>query len=373
MNAHILSFESTYRAAGVSRYIYNLVRHLHDADPTNSYTVLVSEHVQGWRNISQHVSRLSVNRPLSRVLWEQTKLPFELRRIRADLLHAPVNVAPFRSVCPTVVTVHDLSFIHYPNSFRAFQRLYQQTMTPISIRRAARVIAVSENTRMDLLRLYRADPARVQVVYNGVEERFRPIDKPGVERFRRRRGLPERMILFVGTLEPRKNVSTLLKAYALLRKTGRTKVPLVIAGGKGWLYDPIFALAEELGLGEHLFFPGYVPDAELPLWYNAAEIFVFPSLYEGFGLTPLEAMACGTPVIVSSASSLPEVVGDAGLIVEPEDVEGLAESIARLLDDPALRKELGVAGQRRATGFTWQRTAQKTVAIYRQALGEEGN
>lgn len=373
MNAQLLSLDSTYRAAGVSRYIYNLVGCLHDADPTSRYTALVGEHVQGWRGIGQQISRMPTNQPLVRVLWEQTRLPSHLRSLHADLLHAPVNVAPLQSVCPTVVTVHDLSFIYYPDSFRAFQRLYQRTMTPISIGRAARIIAVSENTRMDLLRLCRADPARVQVVYNGVEGRFRPIDKPEVEEFRRRRGLPERMILFVGTLEPRKNVSTLLKAYALLRKTGRTKVPLVIAGGKGWFYSPIFALAEELGLGEHLLFPGYIADAELPLWYNAAEIFVFPSLYEGFGLTPLEAMACGTPVIVSSASSLPEVVGDAGLIVEPQDVEGLAEAIAQLLDDPALRKELGAAGRRRAREFTWPKTAQKTASVYRQALGEESN
>lgn len=373
MNAQLLSLDSTYRAAGVSRYIYNLVRCLHDADPTSRYTALVGEHVQGWLGIGQQISRVPMNRPLARVLWEQTRLPFQLRSLRADLLHAPVNVAPLQSVCPTVVTVHDLSFIHYPDSFRVLQRLYQRTMMPISIRRAARVIAVSENTKMDLLRLCRADPARVQVVYNGVEGRFRPIAKPEVEEFRRQRGLPERMILFVGTLEPRKNVTTLLKAYALLRKTGRTEVPLVIAGGRGWLYGPTLALAEELDLGEHVFFPGYVSDTELPLWYNAAEIFVFPSLYEGFGLTPLEAMACGTPVIVSSASSLPEVVGDAGLIVESQNVEGLAEAIARLLDDPALRKELGAAGQRRAREFTWPKTAQKTVAVYRQALDEEGN
>jgi glycosyltransferase involved in cell wall biosynthesis len=198
---------------------------------------------------------------------------------------------------------------------------------------------------------------------------MRPIDDREVIRaWKARRGLPERMVLFVGTLEPRKNLPLLLEAYARLRQTGCTHT-LVVAGGKGWYYQAIEATVERLGLRDAVLFPGFVPDEELPLWYNAAELFVYPSLYEGFGLPPLEAMACGTPVITSNAASLPEVVGDAGVVVDAHDVTALARAMADLLGDAERRRRLRAAGLARARQFTWRATANRTAALYHEILG----
>jgi len=175
------------------------------------------------------------------------------------------------------------------------------------------------------------------------------------------------MILFVGTIEPRKNLVTLLRSYALLREWTPAP-PLVIAGARGWRHREVFAAVRELALEEHVLLPGYVPREELPLWYNAADLFIYPSLYEGFGLPALEAMACGTPVITSNVSSLPEVVGEAGLTVGPNDVEGMAEALQRVLTDAPLRMELRSKGLQRAASFTWSRAAAETVAVYDRAL-----
>jgi glycosyltransferase involved in cell wall biosynthesis len=209
----------------------------------------------------------------------------------------------------------------------------------------------------------------VDVVYCGVDERFHPRDPAVVAAFRREKHLPERFILFLGTLEPRKNVVSLLEAYArLVASDGGAWPVLVVAGAKGWFYKKIFATVERLNLADKVLFPGYVPEKEKPLWYNAAETFVYPSLFEGFGLPPLEAMACGTPVIVSDTSSLPEVVGEAGIRVPPDDVVALAEAMAATLDDSAARAEWRKRGLARAARFSWHKTAQQTVCVYERAL-----
>ena len=196
--------------------------------------------------------------------------------------------------------------------------------------------------------------------------------------FRRRKGLPERFILFLGTLEPRKNLVRLIDAYALWRKTaypagrgGSSSVPaLVIAGGKGWFYDQIFARVTKLGLANDVLFPGFVPGKELPWFYRAAELFVYPSLFEGFGLPVLEALACGTPTIASATSSLPEVAGDAALLVNPEDTRDLADAMGQVLSNPALAAQLRAVGPSRARQFSWTRTAIATTAVYRAVLAD---
>jgi glycosyltransferase involved in cell wall biosynthesis len=291
-----------------------------------------------------------------------------VRRTGIDLLHSPAFVGPLASTCPSVVTVHDLSFLFFPQNFRAINRVYLRTLTRLSVQRARRVIAVSESTKRDLVEQYGLSPAKVDVVHNGVDSGFQPLPASEVEAFRQQAGLPERFILFVGTLEPRKNVPRLVEAYARLPK-GRP--PLLLVGGKGWLYDKIFGRVEELGLSGEVRHVGYVPAEALPLWLNAAELFVYPSLYEGFGLPPLEAMACGTAVIASNTSSLPEVVGQAGLLVDPSDTEALAAAMDEVLTDEDRRVQLAEAGPRQARGFTWQKAARHTVSAYRQALGHE--
>jgi glycosyltransferase involved in cell wall biosynthesis len=267
-----------------------------------------------------------------------------------------------------VITVHDLSFLRYPERFRPANRLYLSTMTRLSCRRARRVIAVSQATADEIVRLLGVSAAHIDVIPHGVEhDRFQPVPAAELHGFRHEKDLPERFILYLGTLEPRKNILTLLEAYGRTQAF-REAVPLVIAGGKGWYYEEIFERVEQLGLTDAVRFPGFVPDAEIPLWYNAATVFVYPSIYEGFGLPLLEAMACGTPVIGSTASSIPEVVQGAGLLVAPDDVDQLSDSLDRVVQDRNLRADLSERGRARSASFTWQATAVATAASYRRAL-----
>jgi len=217
------------------------------------------------------------------------------------------------------------------------------------------------------VRLTHIPAERVQVVYPGVEEVFQPIRDPAVvAALRRRHHLPEHIILFVGTLEPRKNVERLVRAYARLRGMGITEHRLVLAGGTGWRYQGVYRVIEELGLQGDVLLPGYIPSAELPLWYAAADLFVYPSLYEGFGLPVLEALACGVPTIASTTSSLPEVAGDAAVLVDPRDEEGLALAMARVLQDEAFRDQLRHRGLRQAARFPLQAMIRETVGIYEE-------
>jgi glycosyltransferase involved in cell wall biosynthesis len=268
---------------------------------------------------------------------------------------------------PAVVTIHDLSPFLFPQTFRRVNRVYTRWAIKVACRNARHLIAVSEFTKQEIVRWLHVPPERITVTYNGVDERFAPPSAADIAAFRQRTGLPERFILFIGTLEPRKNLPNLLEAYA--RIANDTDAPLIIGGGKGWLYDEIFAKAEQLNLGNKIRFAGFIDDADLPLWYAAATVFTLPSLYEGFGIPLIEAMACGTPVVTSSSSSLPEVVGDAGLIVSPTDPDQLAEALLRMVRDDQLRAEYAERGLARARRFSWVETAERTLAVYRQVVG----
>jgi glycosyltransferase involved in cell wall biosynthesis len=371
VNAHLLSLAESYRSAGINWYIYNLLHHLPEVASDIEYTVFLSERrYTAAPGIHLQVSKLPTSRPPVRILWEQALQPWAVRRAKLDLLHSPAFVGPVVGACPLVVTVHDLSFLFFPQSFRALNRSYLRLFTRLSVRRAQRVLAVSESTKRDLVQYYGLSPAKVDVVHNGVDRAFRPLPADVVAAFRRQAGLPDRFLLFVGTLEPRKNVVRLIEAYARLPKE---RPPLVLVGGKGWLYDQIFARVEALNLSNQVHFAGYVLAEDLPLWYNAADLFVYPSLYEGFGLPPLEAMACGTAVITSTASSLPEVVGTAGQMVDPTDTQALATAMEQVLTARDVREQMQAAGLAQAQGFTWEQTAQRTVDSYRRALtAEEG-
>lgn len=381
LNAHLLAGRAGYRSAGIHHYLAHLLRHLPEADPHLRYTLFVgpetdvaelsSPYLEGKAQSSDHCWQVSrslwpTQHPPVRVLWEQTALPFAARRL--DLLHGLAFVAPLLAPCPTVVTVYDLSFLRMPERFRRGNRWYLQMFTRWSCRRARRIIAISENTRRDLVALFGIPPERINVIRPGVGPQFRPLPPDQVAAFRRAKGLPERFVLYLGTLESRKNLITLLDAFA--RLTPRVK--LVLAGGTGWMFAEVFTRVQSLGLEGDVIFPGYVPDEELPLWYNAATVFVYPSLYEGFGMPPLEALACGTPAVVSNTSALPEAVGDAGMLVRPDAVDEWRQALQRLLDDAALRAELGARGRAHATRFSWERAAEETVAVYHQILEGKG-
>jgi glycosyltransferase involved in cell wall biosynthesis len=371
LNAHLLSFEASYRQAGVSRYIDALLTELpavlnpgEDLIAYTSQAGAIAGRARYDRRILWRSTRIPSERPPGRILWEQTAGQLAGHRARLDLFHAPVNVAPLLSQTPSVVTVHDLAFERFPEQYPVMKQRYLRAMTRLSVRRAARVIAVSEATKHDLCRLYGCDPGRVTVVPNGIAAEMRRPPEDDIERFRAEQRLPDRFVLFVGTLQPRKNLETLLRAFALLQ--AELEWPLVVVGAPGWRDAPIYRLVESLGLRERVRFAGFAPAETLPYWYGAATLLVYPSFYEGFGLPVLEAMACRTPVVVSNASSLPEVVGDAGLLVSPRDVEGFAEAIGRLARQDGLRQELGAAGWRRSQTFRWRSTAEATAAVYRE-------
>jgi glycosyltransferase involved in cell wall biosynthesis len=366
LNAHLLSGQNSYRSAGVHQYILHLLRHLGGVEDSVRVTALLgAEALEPPTDLDLVRSHRDTSSPSARVLWEQLAQPHVLRQTEADLVHGPVFVGPLIAPCPVVTTIHDLSFIRFPHLFRPANRLYLSIMTRLSARRARRLIAVSEHAASESVDLLGVPRDKVTVVYHGVDAAFRPLPAAEVAAFRERRGLPERFLLFVGTLEPRKNLRRLIKAFARIHD-GRDRLALV--GGKGWLYDDLFADVEELGLGEAVLFPGYVPKEELPLWYNAATAFVYPSLYEGFGMPVTEAQACGTPVLTSNTSSLPEAAGEEALLVDPHDVESIAAGLKRLLDDADLRKQLREHGLVHARTFNWTRTARETIEVYRQAV-----
>jgi len=371
-NAHLLAAGDSYRSAGIAVYVANLLRGLGATGSDLRYRVLLGDkHLSPAEfDLPVHFSRVSTARPATRIMWEQCALPWLLRRLGADLLHAPAFVGPLLSSCPQVITVHDLSFLRYPEFFRRGNRLYLRTLTGIACRRAAAVIAVSQFTAREVQQLLRVPAARVHTIYHGIDLRFRPLPLAEVDVFRREMQLPDRFVLYMGTLEPRKNLTQLVRAFARLRDPD---VHLVLAGGRGWLYEEIFAEVERLGLGARVHFPGFVPAETQALWYNAAEAFAYISHYEGFGFPVAEALACGTPTLTAATTSLPEAGGDGVLLVDPDDEvamaeTAIAEALHHLLTDAPLRVELRQRGLAHAARFSWAETARQTEALYRHVL-----
>ena len=328
--------------------------------------------------------------PLSELPTYSARLPRKRWRLRAalsyfggpsmdralgdvQLFHATEHLLPKLTRARSVFTLHDTAYLLFPEYHLPRNRIYLRAMMPRFLERADRIIAVSENTRRDALRLYRLDPGKIEVIPEGVDARFRPdVDDTIISAVRRRYGLPKRFILCISTIEPRKNLTTLLEAYAALRHDHRD-VRLVIVGGKGWLFERFFERLRSLGLERDVVLTGYVPDEDVPALLNAAEVFAFPSEFEGFGLPPLEAMACGVPVVCSNAASLPEVVGEAGVLLPPRDVAAWVEALGRLLDDAQLREDLRARGLERASRFTWDAAARMTLDVYRSVTAERSS
>lgn len=293
-------------------------------------------------------------------------LPVELFCGRFSLFHATDFVVP-RALphARILVTIHDLSFVKVPEAASPALKRFLDRVVPYSLSRAVHIVADSEATRQDISEIYRIDPQRISVVLSGVESRFRPSPQPDV---RARYGLGSYpFILSVGTVQPRKNYARLVRALHALGDA-YSDVHLVIAGGKGWLEDELYRTIDETGMTPRVHMIGFVADADLPALYTEALAGVFPSLYEGFGLPVLECMACGTPVITSDISSLPEVAGDACLLVNPYDLSQIRDTLKQLLDDSALRATLTEAGIRRAGQFTWHRSAAQLLHVYRTLL-----
>jgi glycosyltransferase involved in cell wall biosynthesis len=282
----------------------------------------------------------------------------------ADVLYMP-NLNFAAASCRIVVTVHDLSFYRYPEFFSPRQRLWHRLVNADSLlKRAGVVIAVSRHTKDDIVETFGIDQKKIRVVTPAVSGEFRPRDEKRTSAVRRKYALPDRFILYLGTLEPRKNVEGLIRAFDL----AETDIDLVIAGGRGWMYDRIFRAAEQAKKRERIRFLGYVDEWDKPALYSAAEAFAYPSFYEGFGMPALEAMACGTPVIASHASSLGEVVGDAGLLINPAKPEEIAYAIDGLMSDSALRERFRAKGMERSESFSWEKGAKELESAFMDAV-----
>jgi len=304
-------------------------------------------------------------------LWHRlgVRIPIEWWAGRADLVHAPDFVLPPTRI-PGIVTIHDVSYLVHPECAVPGVARYLREAVPPSLARAVAVAADSASTKADVVRLLGVSAAAIDVVYAGVDARFQPLPADDIAPVRDRYGLPERFVLSGGTLEPRKNYVRLFEAYAQAL-THHELLPLVVFGRRGWMYEDIIAAPERLGIAHLVRFVDFIDDKDLPALYNLAWAFVYPSVYEGFGLPPLEAIACGTPTLVSNVSSLPEVVGEAALQVAPSDVAGLAAQLVVLVTDESVRARLRALGPMQASRFTWQVAADQLLRQYARLLHQE--
>ncbi len=304
-------------------------------------------------------------------LWTHIRLSWEMLTQPPDLLFVPSHVLPLVHPARSVVTIHDLGYLYYPQAHTLSQNLYLRWSTRYNARQASRILADSEATRQDLIHRYGIPADKIVRVYPGRDESLAPVTNPAVlSMVRERYGVRGPYLLYIGTLHPRKNLVRLIQAFASLLQslTSSSQPPaadlrLVLAGQKGWLVDDILAQVRRLKLQDRVIMTGYVPDTDLPALLSGALAFVFPSLYEGFGLPVLEAMACGTPVVCSNTSSLPEVAGEAALLVDPLDTEALAQALEQVVTDGALRQRLVERGFDQVQRFSWRRCAEETLQV----------
>lgn len=378
MNVTIDASPAVHHRAGLGRYAGELIRALVASSPPDErLSILYSEPATA-RPDTVLAALPARPIPLGYKPWRLLAMVGHLARLPqdwllpgADLFHATDHLLPRLRRVRSVFTLHDLIFLKYPEYHKGYNRVFLTLMMPRFLRAADHIIAVSEHSMRDAIAAYGLPEEKFTVVYEAVDSRYRPCDdQERLDAFRRRYGLPARYLLNVSTIEPRKGQKGLLDVYAALLDEF-PDLGLVIVGRRGWLYDDFFAHLKALGLEERVIFPGYVPEDDLPLFYQAADCFVYPSLYEGFGLPPLEAMACGAPVVCSDAASLPEVVGDGGLLVPPDDRGALTRAIHRVLADAGLRADLAARGPRRAARFSWERAAAETRAVYRRVLAAD--
>lgn len=340
---------------GFGFYVNNLVKALEKVDSKDEY-VKISPNTEKDFSTPQ------------RLFWDQVTFPRRAGKAKVDLLHQPCFSTPLFYRGKIVVTCHDLISIFFPENLPLASRLFYSKWMPFSYRRADMIIAISEHTKRDIMALLKIPESKIRVIHSAASKDFCPVKSKNIlSRVQKKYGTGKKYLLDVGTLEPRKNLPFLVRAYALAVREG-IEENLVITGKKGWYYDSLFKLVDELDLGKKVIFTGYVGEKDLPALYSGAKAFVFPSIYEGFGLPPLEAMACGAPVICSSTSSLSEVVGQAGILLLPKDERLWAKNIIKVIKDERLARTLSEMGLRQSKKFSWEETARKTIAVYKELI-----
>ena len=356
---------------GIGTYIRNLLRHLARLDRESEYIALCRpEDSDDIRALGQNF-RPVPNRSPHYSWQEQLSVPFAVLREKPDVFHAPHYVLPPLTPGRRVVTIHDCIHLMFPEYLPyRLATVYARKMMGSATRRADRILTVSESSKRDILRFFPIDPDRITVIYNAIDERFRTAPpEDAMSRVRERYQLEDPFVLYVGNVKPHKNVERLVDAFALVRQQRSDELKLLIIGDEISKFQTLRRAVHRHQLHRHVRFLGFVGEDMLSVLYRLAGVFVFPSLYEGFGLPPLEAMACGAPVITSNVSSLPEVVGDAALLVDPHSAQDIADAIVRVLSDPSLAAQLRARGLARAAAFSWERSVEKTLQIYKDVAG----
>jgi glycosyltransferase involved in cell wall biosynthesis len=368
INALLYSVGQDYRQTGVSRYIDRLLAHLASELPEDTATAIIGQQVEpNWPGIPTLTAPVAAGSPRQRIQWEQLRLPGAVRRGGFDLYHGTVNTLPLQPMkLKRVVTIHDLAFLRFPEQVTRKRYTYLKAMVATSARAADAILVPSQATADDVQLLLKRPAGQIHVTPLGVDAHFKPASAEMIAQVHATYGLNRPYLLTVGTIEPRKNLQRLIGAFALMKDD--IEHDLILVGPQGWLTDEIEAAIQASALGDRIKRPGFVGDAGLVALYSGADSVVVPSIYEGFGLPVLEAMACGAVVVTSNISSLPEVAGDAAVLVDPLDVESVADGIRRSLSDQGLRKRLQAAAIERARQFTWQRTAALTADAYRSIL-----
>ena len=361
------------RDYGIGTYVRNLLRHLSRLDSQTEYVILcrvedcgsVEELGENFRSIPEVARNYSIS--------EQLRIPLDLRREGIDLFHAPHYVLPPLTPCKSVVTIHDCIHLRFPQYLpNRLAYAYARSSMWVATHRSNRVLTVSEASKRDILRYFSIPEGKIDVIYNAIDERFGETPSPDeVERVRERYQLNAPYVLYAGNIKPHKNLERLIEAFHTLRQDGDlAHVKLLIIGDEISKYAALRRAVHRYKLHKHVRFFGFVPDKTLAVLYRLARVFVFPSLYEGFGLPPLEAMASGTPVITSDVSSLPEVVGDAALLIDPLDPAAIADAMRRVLMDSDLRETLRQKGLERVREFSWERSVRRVREIYGEVLSD---
>lgn len=362
MRVGIITDSFNSNLSGIGKYVYNLIDGLQSVMDPNRICLINHTEISMF-NKFEH---LIIKNPFP-ILKTYSWYPYLIRQLNdydLDLIHNPGQIPTvFRTDKRYIMTIHDLTPFVTPAESKCGRSLVYRLFLPKTLTTVDRIIVDSQNTKKDLIKYFKVKEDKIEVVYLAANSQYKVVGSRQIEDVQRKYALNYPFILYVGTLEPRKNIPTLIRAFAKLKKQGIDH-KLIIAGGKGWKYQSIFTLIEELQLHKDVVFLGYVSDEDLPALYNAADLFVYPSFYEGFGLPPLEAMACGTPVITSNTSSLPEVIGDAGIMVDPYDSNRLAEAMHEVLTNEAVHTDLQKKGINQANLFNWKKCAQQTYSVY---------
>jgi glycosyltransferase involved in cell wall biosynthesis len=357
---------------GVGYYTEHLLHHLAKVGEDDEIIVISNRPVDTTAALPPQVRIVTSSSRVPRIAWMQMIAPRLLRRLRVDVAHFTNGMVPLAPSVPTVVTIHDMSLTMFPNYHPPRRVLLNRPLVDMAARRAHAIITVSESAKRDIVRLYGSQAERIHVVHEAAAPSFRPVrDAVLLDRVRQRYGLAERFILYVGTIEPRKNLPKLIEGFASRRTSGQLPHQLVCAGPYGWLSRDIEALIDRLQIDDAVRFTGYVPFDDLAALYSLAEMFVFPSLYEGFGLPVIEAMACGTPVVTGQVAALAEVGGGAVEQVARLDADSLGDAMIRLANDRRRRETLAALGLQRAQMFSWERAARETLKVYGHAVTGE--